>query len=180
MLDGQIGAVEHLVAVEIGDGHFGRRDEEEVALLDAEGVLLELRKLAGGGHGGAVDQLRREDLDVSVLANVQVHHEVEQRALEPGAGRLQKDKARTCHLHGALEINDAEPLGDFVMRPHCEGRWFATLDAPGAHGHVAGGVFPFRHRVVGRVGDFEKQRVEPGSDRRNSLLQGLDLIPQEA
>src|SRR5205807_8851273 len=140
----------------------------------------ELRELSGAGHRGAVDQLRREDLGVPVLANVQVHHEIEKRAFEPGAGALQKDKARPGDLDGALEIDDAQALGDFIMWPHLEGRWFAPLDPPGTDGHVAAGIFPFRNRVVRRVGDLEQQGTQPGVDGRNLLFERLDLIAHAA
>ncbi len=180
MLDGQVRGIEDFIAIEIRDRHLGRRDEEEVALLDPKGVLLKLRKLAGSRHRGTIYELRRHDFGVAVLADMQIHHEVDERALEPRSGSLQEDEARPGDLDRALEVDDAEPLGHFVVRPHLEAVRFAALDAPGADRHVAGGIFPFRHQGVRRVGDFEKQRVEPGSDRRNSLLQGLDLIPQEA
>ena len=115
-----------------------------------------------------------------MLANVQVHHEIEKRAFEPGAGALQKDKARPGDLDGALEIDDAQALGDFIMWPHLEGRWFAPLDPPGTDGHVAAGIFPFRNRVVRRVGDLEQQGTQSGVDGRNLLFERLDLIAHAA
>ena len=68
VLDRQQAAVEDLVAIQIGDRHFGGRDQVEVPVaVDLEEVRLELRQLAGAEQGGAVDQERRLHLGVAVL-----------------------------------------------------------------------------------------------------------------
>src|SRR6202521_5647572 len=109
VLDGEIGCVEHFVAVEICHGHLGGRYQEEIALLDAKGVLLELRKLAGAGHRSSIDQLRRQDLRIRVLANGQVDQKVDQRARERCSSTLQENETRAGDLDRTLEIDDAEP-----------------------------------------------------------------------
>ena len=47
---GSVAAVEDLVAVQVGDRHLGRRDEEEIVVRDAVRVVLELGQLPGAGH----------------------------------------------------------------------------------------------------------------------------------
>ena len=64
----QVGLVEDLAPVQVGQRHLGGRDQVVVETLELEQVLLELRQLAGADEGVAVDDERRQDLAVAVLA----------------------------------------------------------------------------------------------------------------
>src|SRR5262249_37088883 len=105
----QLAAVEDFVAVEIGQRHFRRRHEIQIPIAgDLEEVRLELRQIAGAGQRGGVDEKRRLDLAIAVLARVQIEHEVDERARQPRARAAQHGKARRCDLDRALEIENAE------------------------------------------------------------------------
>ena len=65
--DRQLGAVDDLVAVEVGDRHLGGGDEPEVLLGVAIEVLAELGEVAGADQALAAHHVRRVDLDVAVL-----------------------------------------------------------------------------------------------------------------
>ena len=67
---------EDLVAIEIRDRHLRRRDEVEwFVTLQFEKILFELGKLPGTGEGRAIHQIRRRDLEIAVLAGVQVEQQ---------------------------------------------------------------------------------------------------------
>ena len=73
-----------LLAHEIGDRHFRRRNEMEVALaLDGEQVLLELRQLPGSEQRGGLHEIRHVHFGVAMLARMQVEHELAKRAVQP-------------------------------------------------------------------------------------------------
>ena len=73
--------------MQVRQRHFRGRNQVQVPVArDLEQVLLELRQVAGAAQRLGVDEKRRLDLEVAVLARVQVEHEVDQRAREPRAG----------------------------------------------------------------------------------------------
>ena len=118
MRDRQLRRLENLAGVEIGDGHLGGRDEEE-PVVGVVRLVLELRELRGADHRLAPHQVRRCDLAVPVLAR-DVEHERRQRALQTRAVAAQDREPRAADLRGALEIEDAEPLADLVVRQRIE------------------------------------------------------------
>ena len=69
---------------------------------------------------GRVDEERRLHLDVSVLAGVQIEHEVDERARHPGAHPHQHREPGAAHARRALEVDDAERGADLPMRPRIE------------------------------------------------------------
>ena len=99
------------------------------------------------------------DLGVAVLRGVEIEEEVDQRALEPGAGALQDREARAGELGGALEVEDPEPLSDLHValgvRDH-RGR------SPGLDRGVVVLVLPLRHGVVQEVRDPHRGGVDVG------------------
>src|SRR5207253_11457382 len=115
VLDRERGSGEDFFAVHVRHRDLGGRDQEEILLLDPERIVLELGELTGSGHRRAVQEERWKDLDVVVLAKVQINHEIQQGALEPGASTLQEIETRCGNLDAALEIEEAEPLTQFVM-----------------------------------------------------------------
>ena len=72
--------------MQVGQRHFRGRNQIEIPVAgDLEEVLLELRQVAGAAQRRRIDEERRLDLGVAVLARVQVEHEVDERARQPRA-----------------------------------------------------------------------------------------------
>ena len=89
--DRQACAVENFVAIEIGDWDFGGRNQPKVffAVRHAKQILRKLRQLAGAVHRFGIHEVWRQHFGVSVLAGVQVEHEVGESALETRAPSAQ-------------------------------------------------------------------------------------------
>ena len=120
--------------MEIGDRHFGGRDEEQIVPRHRVEVFLELGKLAGAGERGAVHQERRRHLQVAVLAGVQIEHEVRERAHQPRARSDEDRKAGAADLGAPGQIKQAEGFADLPVRP---GRkWQCRAVAPAANNLV--------------------------------------------
>ena len=81
---GQVGLVQHLTGVNVGQGHLGGGDEVVVPGGHLEEVFLELGQLAGALHGGAVDHERRHDFGMAEFARLGIKIKVVQRALQAG------------------------------------------------------------------------------------------------
>ena len=73
--------------MQVRQRHFGGRDQIQIPVAgDLEQVLLELRQVARAAQRVGVDEERRLDFAIAVLARVQIEHEVDQRARQPRAG----------------------------------------------------------------------------------------------
>src|SRR6185437_10554603 len=90
----QAAAVEDLAAMQVGQRHFSGRNQIQIPLTrDLEEILLELRQIAGPAQRLAVDEKRRLDLAISVLARVEVEHEVDERPRQARARSAQHGEA---------------------------------------------------------------------------------------
>src|SRR5215204_3736410 len=70
--------IQDLVTVNVGDRNLSRWDKKQV-IRDADVYLLgKLRQLTSARQSGTVHQVRRRDLQVAVLASVQIQHEARQ------------------------------------------------------------------------------------------------------
>jgi len=113
----QLSAVENLAAIEIGQRNFGRRDEIEIPIAaDLEKILFELRKIARAAEGIGVDEKGRLDFRVTVLARMQLEHEVDQRAGETGAGAHEHGEARPGHASRTFEVDNPECRPEIPVR----------------------------------------------------------------
>ncbi len=83
VFDRQLPLFQRLVAVDVGNRHFGGRDQIEIPVLDLEQVFLEFRQLAGRRHRCRIDQHRRHDFGIAVLGGLQIEHEVDQGPFQP-------------------------------------------------------------------------------------------------
>ena len=81
----QFGFVDRLIAVQAGQLDLGRRGEPEIRALKVKHVGGEFRQLTDAGQRSGVDQKRRKNFGVAVLARVHVQKEIRQSAFEPGA-----------------------------------------------------------------------------------------------
>ena len=178
VLEGQRRHRKDLLPVHVGDRDLGGGHQEEVLLLDPEGLLLELGQLPRTGHGGAVEQEGRKELRIPVLPNVEVDHEVDQRPFQPRPRSLQEVEARGRHFHAPLEVQDAQALADLVVRLDGKGR--LAIEAPLPDQRVGRRIGPVRHRGIRWVRDLEQQHVQTRVDRPQLLLDRLDLLAQPA
>src|SRR5690349_5668718 len=112
----QLRPVEDFVAMQIGHGHFGGRNEKQIVRRRLVRVFFEFRQLARADHAVAANEERRLDLDVAVLAGVQVEHEVDQGAHEPGSAAHEHGEPRAGELRATREIEDAERFSQLPVR----------------------------------------------------------------
>ena len=174
----QLGAVEHLVAVDVGQLDLGRGDEVEVRLHVVE-VLVELGQLAGAKQAVVVGDDGGPPLLEAGLV-VHVDEEVDERALHAGAHAAQQVEAGAGKLHAAVEVNDAQlgakvPVGLGLKVKLARG-------APATHLGVVGVVLAVGNvlvRDVGNGGDEVKELLLHGIatvvQRGDALLVGGDL-----
>src|ERR1039458_9476419 len=135
MADGEVGAIEDLLAVEVGHRHLG-----------------------GADHALASHQVGRQDLGVAVLAGRDVEHPGDQGTLQPGALAAQDGEAGPADLGGALEVEDAEPVPQLEVGARLEVEVRGV--APGANRDVAAVVGADGGGLVRRVGDIEEERLD--------------------
>src|SRR5439155_24111762 len=99
--------VQDVSAGERGQRDRGSGNEIERAVLvrlaRLEEPLRELRELAGPEHGLRAHEMRQPELRVSVLARVQVEHELSERALEVRQRPPEDGEARLGDLGRALD-----------------------------------------------------------------------------
>ncbi len=76
----------------------------------------ELWQLPRAVHGFRIHQVRRQHFGVSMLAGVQVEHEVGQGAFQPRAQIPIHRKARAGQFHGAFQDRECPALAEFPMR----------------------------------------------------------------
>ena len=114
---GQVGLVEHLVAVHRRERHLGGRDRPEVVALEVIGVVGELGQVPGRHHRlGAHERGRAHLLVRAVAVAVAVERELRQGAKHARAPAAVEREHRPRELHGPLGVEDAELLGDLPVR----------------------------------------------------------------
>src|SRR2546430_308911 len=92
----QLGAVEDLVAMQVGERNFGRGDEEQIVGRGLVRFVFELGDLAGALHRLALHDERRLDFDVAVLSSVQIEHEVDRKSTRLNSSHSQISYAVFC------------------------------------------------------------------------------------
>ncbi len=173
--DRQRGAVDDLVADQVGQRHFRGRNQVAQRLTGgAEQVLLEFRQLAGALQGLRQHQQRHVDLGVAMRAGVQVQHELRQRPMQPGDRTLQHGEARTRQLGGTLAVQPVVQLPqlDVIAHREIEDRRRADL----AQHHVAALVGPGRYAALREVRHPQQDRLQPGLHLAQPLLQRLQPL----
>ena len=179
--DRQLGRLEDLVAVEVGDRDLGRRHEVQVVAGDDVHLVFLVRDLAGAAGRRGVDHGRRPDLGEAVLAGVDVEEPVDQGALEararaacrPGspepvifAPRSRSKMPRAAPSSQCGRRVPGRAAGRCVGADLADQRLVARqLLAPGPDRDV-GLLAADRDVGVGRVRDPQQQVVELGLDRR--------------
>ena len=98
----QLVGVERFVAVQAGQFHFGRGREPQIGAFEMKHVRREFRQLADAGERRGVDDKRRQNFRVAVLARVHVEKEIRDGALEPRAQALVNGEPRSGNFHRRL------------------------------------------------------------------------------
>ena len=84
-LDRQLRRFEDRLAHEVRQGHLGGRNQIETACaVHCEQLARELRQLARAEQRVLVDEIRHVGLGISMLARMQIEHELSQGAVQPG------------------------------------------------------------------------------------------------
>src|ERR1700756_4642001 len=146
--------------------------QPEVRLLNLEQIGCKLRQLAGGQQRLRVDEKRRQNLGVAVLACVDVQKEVCQGTLQASARTPVHSKARSRHLRGSGQIKNTGTLSHFPMclwrkvkfRPRTPTADFDVFSRTVAH----------RHGRVGYVGYGEQELALSGVELRDTFVGLLD------
>src|SRR5208337_1623914 len=113
---GQIGLIENLVSVNIGNGYFGGRNQPVVPAIELEQVFLELGQLTGSPHASAVNYEWRQDLCIGMTLCMNVEHKGDQSALQRRSGAPIERKSSPGNFCTAFEIQYSQPLADFPVR----------------------------------------------------------------
>jgi hypothetical protein len=169
----QVGRVQDLVAVQIGDRHFGRGDEEEIVGREPVEIVLELGKLPRAGEGDAIHQVGGRDLEVAVLAGMQVEHEAGQRAHQSGSHAPEHRKARAGELRAGGQIEQVQRRGELPVRPGLEVE--PRFLAPGTDHPVRAGV-AVGNALGGKIRQRERAPVELGLDVAQPRIERLHLV----
>ncbi|MNR00315.1 hypothetical protein D3C85_1160840 [compost metagenome] len=176
-LQRQLFRVENFTGHDVGQRHFGSRDQVQVGFTlaaDLEQIFLEFRQLASALQCRRLDQVRGVGFFVTVLADVQVDHELRQGTVQARNRTAQQGKAGAGQLGGGFEIQPAVLLaqGDVVLDREIEG----SRRAPAAHFDVAVFVIANRHRFVRQVGDAQQDRIQFRLDRIQFGLAGIQFL----
>ncbi|MNG94387.1 hypothetical protein D3C79_533980 [compost metagenome] len=176
-LERQLLGIEDLARDQVGQRHFGSRDQVEVGLAfaaDLEQVFLELRQLAGALQGRGLHQVRGVVLLVAVLAGVQVDHELRQGAVQAGDRAAQHGKACARQLGGGFEVQATADFakGDVVLDFKIEG----LRRAPTTHFDVVVFAGTDRHAGVRQVGDGQQDAIQLGLNGVQLSLAGSQFV----
>lgn len=176
VVDGEVLVFEDLLAMEVGDGDFGGGDEVEVVFGAVVDLVAELGELAGADEALGFDEERGADLGVAVPGGVEVEEEVDEGALEAGAGAAIDDEGGAGDFGAGFEVEHAVGLaeGDVVFGFEVVGGGGAPAadfgvffgggaDGTGVVGEVREGEEEIALLGVGGVG-FDADFVDAGAD----------------
>src|SRR5690606_30438644 len=115
-LQRQAVGIQNALTDDIGQGHFRGRNQVEVPLPlplgNLEQVFLELGQLPGAQQCLGLNQIGRVDLLVPVLVDVQVEHELGQRAVQPGNRAAHQYEPGAGQLGRRIEVQITVTLTD--------------------------------------------------------------------
>src|SRR5712675_1306499 len=105
-----------LVAIEVVKLHFAGGREPEVGALNLEEISSKFWQLAGSEQRRAVDEERRKNFRVTVLASVHIEKEICQRTFQSRSPAFVHCKACPGDFRGRSEIEDPRALANFPVR----------------------------------------------------------------
>ena len=147
---GQLVRIHDLVAVQVGDGHFGRGDQVEVVHRGVVHLALLVGQLAGGEGASGVHHVRRNDLAVSGGRGA-VQEEGDERPLQLGALPAIHREPGPGDLHAEVHVQEAVFLAQLPMGLG-SGMQYGDL-ALLHHGHVLLRRAANGHQGIGCVGN---------------------------
>src|SRR5687768_4686996 len=113
---GKIRRVQNLVAIDVRDRYFRRRDQKKIVVAEGVHVVLELRELAGRSHRRTIDDDWYPQLLVTVVADVKIELHVHESAHQPGAKPPIQDESGAGNLGPTLEIDQTEFCSNVPVR----------------------------------------------------------------
>jgi hypothetical protein len=167
----QIRLGQNLVAVKVGDRDLCRGNQIEIVLYAVHLALL-VGQLARAQAACRIDQRRRPRFTVSVLAGVEVHHEVDQGPDEPRARAGVHRKPAAADLGPAMEIHQAEGFHEIPV--WCGFEVQRRRLTPGAH-HRVGRLIAGRNVVELEIGNPEDRIPEVVLDVPQFGFERLDV-----
>src|SRR5262249_1415018 len=146
-------------------------------------IIAKFPELTSAKHHAIEHQERRRDFRVTVLARMDVEHELRQRAFKPGEATLQNHKPRARQFRGDLEVHLAERFPKLEMLLWRER--VIALRGEAMMLQVVAGVFAVGHIVERHIRDLRERIVEclrgclfPRLQSWNGILQSGDLRHQ--
>ena len=167
-LDRQIFLIENLIAENIRDRHFGRRNQIEIIHLGMIHLPLFIRQLPRSITRSLVYHKRRLYLQIARLACL-IQEECFQRTLQARHLTDIHRKTRTGDLNAEIKINQIIFLTQIPVTQGI-GRKLRNHAAL-FHHHIARSIAPLRHLVIGNIGNRAEQR-------RQLTLGSLHLVLQ--
>jgi hypothetical protein len=111
----QLFLTENFVTVNVRHRHLRGGRQVHFFIAQPVHVLFELRQLARADHGIAVDEKRRKDFRVTVLARVQVEQEINQGPFQTRARALVENKSAAGNLRRSRKIQDTKLFANLPM-----------------------------------------------------------------
>ena len=161
-----------LVAVQVGHRHFSGGNQEKVLWVDAEKIGFEFREVARSFEHRPADQERRQHFRIPVLLGVQVEHEGDEGAFQPGTSTEVDGETGPRQLGAAFEVEDAELRSKVPVRLGRKAVGAGLADP--AHFDVGRLVRPHRHRHIGQVRNPHFEVDELLVDPREAPFELLD------
>lgn len=114
---GQILFIQHLVAVNIGEGNFSGGNQVEVKIFNFKQVIFELGQVAGTDKAFIVYQDGGKHFGIAVFKGMGIQHEVDEQPFQFGEGSFIQGETGAGDLGGTGEIEDIVNLAQFPVRP---------------------------------------------------------------
>ena len=170
---GQIANAQDLFATKVCKWHFRCRGKEKLILFQAVHVSFKLRKLRCADHAIASHQEWWTNLEVAMLARMQVDHEIDQSALQLRANACETNKTASAELCRPLRI---EKIESWAKRNVIDrvGKWRFLL--PAADDAICARIFANWNALMRQVCNLKKQIVLLGLGRSRPRIEISDLI----
>src|SRR5262249_33333612 len=104
VLPGKIGSTQDFIAMEVRQLNFSRRRKKDLVLLQTVHVRFKLRELRSAEHAITPNQKRRTDFGVTMLARMQIDHEIDQRAFQSRASPGETNKTTAAQFRRPLQV----------------------------------------------------------------------------